>query len=136
MRGDAQAVPGDADVPREPLVAGLHERLDGAAGTVGDVPLVGLDEVVQLDEVDVVDAHPGSERSSSARAASPRRSPVLVARNTLVAVRSPATAAGGPPDAPYDAAVSMWLMPQPGDGGERGVGALLAHRRRARRRRR
>jgi hypothetical protein len=24
-----------------------------------DVPLVGFDEVVQLDEVDVVDAHPG-----------------------------------------------------------------------------
>ena len=32
------------------------------SGTERDVPLVGLDEVVQLDQVDLVDIHPG-ERS-------------------------------------------------------------------------
>jgi hypothetical protein len=55
---NAQAVAGDADVMGESLVAGRHERLDGAAGTVGGLPLVLLHEVVQLDEVDMVDAEP------------------------------------------------------------------------------
>ena len=53
--GDAVAVAGHADVAHEPLVAGRGQRLHRAAGREGDLPLVGLDEVVQLDEVDVVD---------------------------------------------------------------------------------
>ena len=55
--GDAQAVPGHPDVADEPLVAGPGQRLDGAAGPVGDLPLVRLDEVVQLDQIDMVDVH-------------------------------------------------------------------------------
>ena len=55
MPGDAGAVAGDADEAHEALVAGLGQRLDGAAGAVGHLPLVGLDEVVQLDQVDGVD---------------------------------------------------------------------------------
>ena len=49
---------GDADEAHEPLVARRGQRLDRAAGTERDVPLVGLDEVVQLDQIDLVDAHP------------------------------------------------------------------------------
>ena len=49
---------GDADEPGQALVAGAGERLDRPTGTVGDLPFVLLDEVVQLDQVDVVDAHP------------------------------------------------------------------------------
>src|SRR5207249_11985327 len=55
---DAEAVAGDADEPRQPLVPRANERLQRAAGAVGDLPLVLLDEVVQLDEVDMVDAEP------------------------------------------------------------------------------
>jgi hypothetical protein len=56
--GDANAVTGDADEADEALVPSSHERLDRAAGTVGDVELVGLDEVVQLHQVDLVDLQP------------------------------------------------------------------------------
>ena len=55
---DAQAVPGDADEARQAFVARPRQRLDGAAGPEGHVPLVGLDQVVELDQVDVVDAQP------------------------------------------------------------------------------
>ena len=54
---DAQAVAGDADEPHETLVACRGERLDGATGSERDLPLVGLDEVVELDHVDVGDVH-------------------------------------------------------------------------------
>ena len=53
--GDARAVAGDADEPHESLVARLRQRFDRAARAVCSVELVGLDEVVQLDEVDAVD---------------------------------------------------------------------------------
>ena len=56
--GDAEAVAGDADEPGQALVASAGEGLDGASGTVGDFPFVLFDEVVQLDQVDVVHAHP------------------------------------------------------------------------------
>src|SRR5215211_9514184 len=48
---------GDADEPGEALVASTSQRLDGAAPSVRDLPFVFLDEVVELDEIDVVDAH-------------------------------------------------------------------------------
>ena len=60
--GDPQPVSGDADEADEPLVARRGQRRDRTLGTERDVPLVGLDEVVQLDQVDLVDTHPG-ERS-------------------------------------------------------------------------
>ena len=56
--GDPEAVTGDADVAGQALVPGREQRLERAARTDGDLPLVGLDEVVELDQVDVVDAHP------------------------------------------------------------------------------
>jgi hypothetical protein len=57
--GDAQAVAGDPDVRHEPLVPGRGEGLDRPAGGEDGLELVVLDEVVQLDEVDVIDVHPG-----------------------------------------------------------------------------
>src|SRR4051794_32429789 len=49
---------GDTDPARQPFVARLHHRLERAAGTERDLPLVGFDEIVELDQVDVIDAHP------------------------------------------------------------------------------
>ena len=49
------SVPGDADEAHEPLVAGPDEGLQRAAGPDRHLPLVGLDQVVQLDQVDPVD---------------------------------------------------------------------------------
>ena len=56
--GDAQTMPGDADMAHEAFLPGTHQRLERAARPVGDLPLVLLDEVVQLDQVDAVDAEP------------------------------------------------------------------------------
>ena len=95
----------------EALVAGGGERLDGAAGRERLVPLVGLDEVVQLDQVDVVDRH-ALERPFEFR---PRRRRRCARRSwwrgrrRLRCVRSHGCRRSS--DAPYDAAVSMWLMP-------------------------
>ncbi len=54
-----QSVPGHADEPDEPLVPGTGQGLDRATRSVGGLPLVWLDEIVQLDEVDGVDAEAG-----------------------------------------------------------------------------
>jgi hypothetical protein len=56
--GDPHAVTRDADEASEPFVASAQQGLDRTAGSEGDVPLVGLDEVVELDEIDVVGAEP------------------------------------------------------------------------------
>ncbi len=49
---------GHADVRHEPLVASREHRFERSARTDRDLPLVGLDEVVQLDQIDTVDTHP------------------------------------------------------------------------------
>jgi len=49
---------GDADESHESLVAGRCEGFDRAAGTMGDVPLVRFDEIVELDQIDVIDTEP------------------------------------------------------------------------------
>ena len=54
--GDAQAVTGYPDEPDQSLVAGPRQRLDGAAGSMRRLPLVFFDQIVELDEVDPVDA--------------------------------------------------------------------------------
>ena len=54
--GDRQAVAGDADEPNEPLVARLHRRLQRTVLAQGELPVDYVDEVVQLEQVDVVDA--------------------------------------------------------------------------------
>ncbi len=51
-----QAVAGDADEADEALVARLDGRLERAAFAQRGLPLDHVDEVVQLDQVDVVDA--------------------------------------------------------------------------------
>ena len=56
--GHRQAVAGDADEADEPLVAGLERCLERPAGTERLLPLAGMDEVVQLDQVDRGDIHP------------------------------------------------------------------------------
>src|SRR6476646_8081660 len=50
-------MPGDADESRQSLVARLRERLDRATRCMGGCPLVLFDQVVELDEIDGVDAH-------------------------------------------------------------------------------
>ena len=91
--GDAGAVAGHADEADQALVPCLGQRLDGAAGAVRDLPLVGLDQVVELDQVDVVDLE-ALQRALELRAGrrSPWRSPVLVARKK----RSRCSAIHGP----------------------------------------
>ena len=53
-----QAVAGDADEADEALVARLDGRFERAAFAQRGLPLDHVDEVVQLDQVDVVDAEP------------------------------------------------------------------------------
>ena len=55
---DREPVAGDADERDQALAAGLDRRLQRAAGAERDVPLDHVDEVVELDRVDVVDAEP------------------------------------------------------------------------------
>ena len=56
--GDGEAVPGDADEPDEPFLP----RLDGGAQrsvvAQRQVPLSRVDEAMELEEVDAVDAQP------------------------------------------------------------------------------
>ena len=56
--GDAQPVPGHADVAAQAFGLCLRHRFDHAARTMGLLPLIGFDEIVQLDQVDVVNAQP------------------------------------------------------------------------------
>ena len=52
------AVAGDADEADQALVLGFDHRLQRAAGRESGPPLVLVDKVVQLDQVDVVGAQP------------------------------------------------------------------------------
>src|SRR5207249_4977710 len=54
--GDARAVPGDADAAHQALLPRLDERFERTARTQRRLPLAFLDQVVQLNQVDVVDA--------------------------------------------------------------------------------
>jgi hypothetical protein len=54
--GHREAVPGDADEAHEALLARLDRRLERAALPEGGLPLGNVDQVVQLDQVDPVDA--------------------------------------------------------------------------------
>ena len=49
---------GDTDEPDEPLLASLDGSLERAALAERELPLDDVDEVVELQEVDVVDAQP------------------------------------------------------------------------------
>ena len=55
---DRDPVAGHADEPDEPLVARLERGFERAAGAQRRLPLVRLDQVVELDQVDVVDPQP------------------------------------------------------------------------------
>ena len=56
--GDGPAVTGHADEACESFLTGLDQRLERAAGPHGLIPVVGMTEGVQLDQVDVIDAQP------------------------------------------------------------------------------
>ena len=56
--GDGPAVTGHADEAREPLPTSLDQRFERAAGPHGLIPVVGMSQGVELDQVDVVDAQP------------------------------------------------------------------------------
>ena len=56
LAGDVHAVAGHADRPDQALVEGPHRALQRAARVVRGLPLDLVDQVVQLDQVDVVDA--------------------------------------------------------------------------------
>ena len=56
--GDANAVAGHPDVRHQAFVARREHRLEGTTGADRHLPLVGFDEIVELDQVDAVDAHP------------------------------------------------------------------------------
>ena len=51
-------MPGDADEANEPLLARLDSRLQRATLAQCGLPLDDVDQVVQLQQVDVVDAQP------------------------------------------------------------------------------
>ena len=55
---DFEAVAGHADVLNQALVAGFLGRFQRAVFAHDGVPVVGMAEVVKLDEVDLVHAHP------------------------------------------------------------------------------
>src|SRR5437870_2815882 len=57
-RGDRPAVTGHPDEAREPLLAGLDESLQRASRPHDLIPVVGVAQGVELDQVDVVDAQP------------------------------------------------------------------------------
>ena len=57
-RGDREAVAGDADEADEALLARLDGGLERAVRRQRDLPVDHVDEVVELDQVDVVDAEP------------------------------------------------------------------------------
>lgn len=58
LRRHRPAVAGDANRAHQPLVAGSDGRLQRPAGAERGLPLRRVNQVVQLDEIDVVDAEP------------------------------------------------------------------------------
>ena len=77
--GDAHAVAGDTDEAGEALVARPQQGLSGTVGAMSRLPLVVLHQVVELDEVDVVDAQPFEGALEAGPGGVTVRSPVLVA---------------------------------------------------------
>ena len=102
------------------------QGLDGTAGSVGELELVLLDEVVQLDHVDVVDTHPlqralqlGARRIArtlTGLGGQEHRVPVLGQPRLQPVLRRAVGRRG----------VDVVDAPR-GDLGHRRVGALLAH---------
>ena len=66
-RGDAQPMAGDADEPGQAFIACAGQRLHRAPGCMRRRPVLLLDEVVQLNEIDRVDTQP-LERALKRRA--------------------------------------------------------------------
>ena len=111
--------PGDPYVhdrsPRWRRRALRHEQrrapLDRSSRRERHLPLVRFDEVVELDQVDVVDGHPlqrALELGPGCGAAALAR----LGRGNTSPRWSASQGCSRSSHAPYDAAVSMWLMPQ------------------------
>ncbi len=56
--GNPQTMARHADEPGEPFVVRRDHRRNGAVGCERRLPLVGLHQVVELDQIDVIDAEP------------------------------------------------------------------------------
>ena len=108
--GDAQSVAGHPDVAGQPLVPGRGERLDGAPGREGNPVLLGFDQVVELDQVDVVDAQSGQRALQLGPGAVTGPLTGLGGQEHLVAVLREER---GEPQlgVTIGAATSRWLMP-------------------------
>ena len=133
-RGDRQPVAGHADEAHEPLVARLDQRLERTAWRAAPSPTRSRRRGCAAGS-----GRPGRRRAGRASGGSPRARrrgrarPVFVARKNCSrccashgASRSSAS--------PYDAAVSMWLMPCSSSSSRVRVGLVLcdgAERRRA-----
>ena len=123
---DPQPVTGHADEPGQPFVAGCDHRLDRSAGAERRLPLVGLDQVVQLDQIDLVDAHPFEGRLQFGARGSTRALPGLRGEEESVAVLGEE---GGQPEFRIAVAGGGVDVVDPGivDRRERRVGPFLAH---------
>jgi hypothetical protein len=55
-RGNSRSVPGNADEAHEPLRPRLDQRFERASGSECGFPLLFIDEIVHLDQIDVVNA--------------------------------------------------------------------------------
>ena len=65
--GNLQTMAGDAYSPYQPLLFGLDGSIDRTTRTQSYIPIDGINEIVQLPQVDVIDAHAlqGAMRSSA-----------------------------------------------------------------------
>ena len=93
--GDRDAVPGDPDEADQALVPGSHRRLERAARRERGPPLVLLDQVVQLDQVDPVGAQPFERAVDLGPGLLPGPLAGLGGQEVLVAVLARATARAG-----------------------------------------
>ena len=58
LPGHSHAVSGDTDIADQSFCLCLDHGLDRTAAREGRLPLVGIDQVVQLDQVDMVSSQP------------------------------------------------------------------------------
>ena len=108
------------------FVAGLYQRFDRAAGSMCRLPLVFFDQIVELDEVDLVDAEASeaSLETRPSRGAGPfirfggHEEPVAVASQPGGDAQLGVTVGGGGVDV---------VHAELEEGVENGVGPVLAH---------
>ncbi len=75
-------MPGDTNETHEPFVTSCGEGSDNTVRREGLFPLVGLDQIMELNQIDLATPMRSSDSFNSRRAPSAVRSPVFVARKT------------------------------------------------------